>query len=312
MIRLGWMLAAALVATAPAALTAQEPAAAGETVPFSLQAAVGRAMGQSEEVRLARTRWSSRSRRCARRAPAHCRSWTPTWATRAPSRPPFSGGRRVHAPRLAPLRARHDAAAGGAGAVPGRERAAGGAGRAGLAVRQPAVRPGQRVPASLSGSQLLYSGGRWARRWASPASSARWRGWACRSRRRRSSCRCAGRTSTRCWRRSSRRIARPALAQAEAFLAQERLRLSAGRASDLEVLRAEVSRDNLRPQLVEAQNAADLCAAEPQAPGGPPAATRRSRSPRGSTCPRPRRWPGPPGGRGAVAAARRWRRRSGR
>lgn len=54
------------------------------------------------------------------------------------------------------------------------------------------------------------------------------------------------------------RISRAGLAQAEAFLAQEQLRRDAGRASDLEVLRAEVSRDNLRPQLVEARNAAAL------------------------------------------------------
>lgn len=53
-------------------------------------------------------------------------------------------------------------------------------------------------------------------------------------------------------------IAGEALAQAERFLEQERLRLTAGRASELEVMRAEVSRDNLRPQLVEAQNAAEL------------------------------------------------------
>ncbi|MEK9505807.1 TolC family protein [Gaopeijia maritima] len=49
-----------------------------------------------------------------------------------------------------------------------------------------------------------------------------------------------------------------ALAQADDFLAEERLRLEAGTASDLDVLRAEVSRDNLRPQLVQADNAADL------------------------------------------------------
>jgi outer membrane protein TolC len=49
-----------------------------------------------------------------------------------------------------------------------------------------------------------------------------------------------------------------ALEQAENFLAQERLRLQAGQASELEVLRAEVARDNLRPQLVEARNAAQL------------------------------------------------------
>ncbi|MDR0786708.1 MAG: TolC family protein [Gemmatimonadota bacterium] len=49
-----------------------------------------------------------------------------------------------------------------------------------------------------------------------------------------------------------------ALEQAENFLAQEQLRLSAGQASELEVLRAEVARDNIRPQLVEARNAAEL------------------------------------------------------
>ena len=53
-------------------------------------------------------------------------------------------------------------------------------------------------------------------------------------------------------------IAQAAVVQAEEFLAQERLRLRAGLASELEVLRAEVSLENLRPQLVQARNAADL------------------------------------------------------
>ena len=53
-------------------------------------------------------------------------------------------------------------------------------------------------------------------------------------------------------------IAQAAVVQAEEFLAQERLRLQAGLASELEVLRAEVSLENLRPQLVEARNAAEL------------------------------------------------------
>jgi outer membrane protein TolC len=47
-------------------------------------------------------------------------------------------------------------------------------------------------------------------------------------------------------------------AQAERFLAQQRLRLEAGQGSELEVLRAEVSRDNLRPQQVQARNQRDL------------------------------------------------------
>jgi outer membrane protein TolC len=53
-------------------------------------------------------------------------------------------------------------------------------------------------------------------------------------------------------------ISEAAIQQARAFLDQERLRLRAGRASELEVLRAEVELENLRPQQVQAQNAADL------------------------------------------------------
>src|SRR5690606_12786026 len=54
------------------------------------------------------------------------------------------------------------------------------------------------------------------------------------------------------------RIAAAAVEQAEDFLEQERLRLEAGTASELSVLRAEVSLENLRPELVEARNAASL------------------------------------------------------
>jgi outer membrane protein len=53
-------------------------------------------------------------------------------------------------------------------------------------------------------------------------------------------------------------IAIAAVAQAEAFLAQERLRFESGVASELAVLRAEVSLENLRPQLVQARNAVSL------------------------------------------------------
>jgi outer membrane protein TolC len=53
-------------------------------------------------------------------------------------------------------------------------------------------------------------------------------------------------------------IAAAALVQAESFHNQVQLRLKAGYASDLDVLRAEVERENLRPQLIEAQNARQL------------------------------------------------------
>ncbi|MHB8840133.1 MAG: TolC family protein [Gemmatimonadaceae bacterium] len=52
--------------------------------------------------------------------------------------------------------------------------------------------------------------------------------------------------------------AREALAQATRFLEQERLRLSAGTGSELNLLRADVSLENLKPQLVDAQNAAAI------------------------------------------------------
>jgi outer membrane protein TolC len=51
---------------------------------------------------------------------------------------------------------------------------------------------------------------------------------------------------------------REAVAQATRFLEQERLRLSAGTGSELDVLRAEVSLENLKPQLVDVQNAAAI------------------------------------------------------
>lgn len=53
-------------------------------------------------------------------------------------------------------------------------------------------------------------------------------------------------------------IAQAALVQAESFLNQERLRLEAGFASDLDVMRAEVALENLRPELVQARNALEL------------------------------------------------------
>ena len=54
------------------------------------------------------------------------------------------------------------------------------------------------------------------------------------------------------------RISEAAVAQAERFLEQERLRERSGAASELEVLRAEVALANLRPQLVAGRNAAEI------------------------------------------------------
>ena len=54
------------------------------------------------------------------------------------------------------------------------------------------------------------------------------------------------------------RISEAAVAQAERFLEQERLRERSGAASELEVLRAEVALANLRPQLVSSRNTAEI------------------------------------------------------
>lgn len=53
-------------------------------------------------------------------------------------------------------------------------------------------------------------------------------------------------------------IAQAAYEQAEAFLEQEELRFRAGQASELDLMRAEVERDNLQPEVVQGRNAADL------------------------------------------------------
>ena len=53
-------------------------------------------------------------------------------------------------------------------------------------------------------------------------------------------------------------ISQAALEQAQRFLASERLRQESGVASELDVLRAEVSLANLQPQLVSAQNSAEV------------------------------------------------------
>jgi outer membrane protein TolC len=54
------------------------------------------------------------------------------------------------------------------------------------------------------------------------------------------------------------RISEAAVEQANRFLEQERLRERSGVASELEVLRAEVALANLRPQLIAARNAAEI------------------------------------------------------
>ncbi|WP_420125268.1 TolC family protein [Longimicrobium sp.] len=257
--RLGWTLAAVLAA-APAALGAQEPAAGarGDTVALSLQAAVGRALGQSEEVRLARSQveiaeTQVREARAGALPQVSANvGYTRTFASS------FSGGGGFTLPDS--LQFSPDSTASLEERVRYLERTAPLAGLGGLGQLFGNLPFGQAnaYAATLSGSQLLYSGGRTgaamniARQFREVARLELVEQTA--------EIELQVRTAyvNALLAQELAASAQQALEQAEAFLQQERLRLSAGRASELEVLRAEVSRDNLRPQLVQAQNAAEL------------------------------------------------------
>jgi outer membrane protein len=261
--RLGWTLALALAAAAPAAIAAQEPAAAatrarGDSVGLSLDEAVRRALGQSEEIRLARSQVD-----LAETQVREARSgiypqinanvgYTRTFASS------FGGGGGITIPDS--LQFRPDSTAPLAERVRYLEENAPLAGLGGLGSLFGNLPFGQEnaYQATLTGSQLLYSGGRTgaALRIARDYREVSRLGLAEQSAEIELQVRSAYVRALLAQELAA--SAQQALDQAEAFLRQERLRLTAGRASELEVLRAEVSRDNLRPQLVQAQNAAEL------------------------------------------------------
>lgn len=263
MTRLGWTLAAALAATAPAALAAQVPgagpvAARGDSVGLSLDEAVRRALGQSEEIRLARSQvelaeTQVREARAGALPQVNAQvGYTRTFASS------FSGGGGFTLPDS--LRFEPDSTAPLEERVRYLEENAPLAGLGGLGSLFGDLPFGQEnaYQATLTGSQLLYSGGRTgaAMRIARDYREVARLTLAEQSADIELQVRTAYVQALLAQELAA--SAQQALEQAEAFLAQERLRLSAGRASELEVLRAEVSRDNLRPQLVQAQNAAEL------------------------------------------------------
>lgn len=257
--RLGWTLAVALAAAVPATGAAQQPAGArGDTVGLSLDEAVRRALGESQEVRLARSQvelaeTQVREARAGVYPQVNAQvGYTRTFASS------FSGGGGFALPDS--LQFRPDSTASVEERLRYLEENAPLAGLGGLGSLFGNLPFGQEnaYQATLSGSQLLYSGGR---------TGAALR--IARDYRQMAQLTLQEQTAEIELQVRSAYIrallaqelaagAQQALEQAEAFLAQERLRLSAGRASELEVLRAEVSRDNLRPQLVQAQNAAEL------------------------------------------------------
>lgn len=251
--RAGWMMGAALALAAPGAAWGQ-----ADTVGLSLPEAVSRALGESQEVRLARAQVEiaeaqvRETRAGALPQVDASLAYTRTFASA------FEGSGGFELPDS--LRFEPDTTASLAERVRYLERRAPLAGLAGIGQLFSDLPFAQEnvYAAQLTGSQLLYSGGRTG---AALRISRDFRE-AARLMLTEEEAEIELRVRTAYYRallaRELEEIALAALEQAEAFLAQERLRLSAGRASELEVLRAEVSRDNLRPQVVEAQNLAQL------------------------------------------------------
>ncbi|HYH78351.1 MAG TPA: TolC family protein [Longimicrobium sp.] len=257
--------AALLLALAPRGVQAQQPAAAAstrDTVSLSLEGAVTRALGESDEIRLARSDVGLAAAQVrATRAQALPQlsanlAYTRTFAS------PFGGGGGIALPDS--LSFSPDSTAPLAERVRYLEENATLAGLQGLGSLFSGLPFGQAntYTATLSGSQTLFSGGRTgaALRIARSYRSAAELTLVDREAEIVLQVRTAYTRAQLA--RELAGIARAALEQAEAFLAQERLRQRAGESSDLEVLRAEVSRDNLRPQLVQAENAAELAELE--------------------------------------------------
>ena len=253
-------LALALAAGSPAAAQ-QTPvppaAAAGDTVRLSLEGALERAVGQSEEVRLARAQVELARAQVTAARSAALPQLNANLSYQRTFESPFGGG-GISLPDS--LRFEPDSTASLAERVRYLERNTPNAGLGGLGQLFGNLPFGQEntYVASLSGSQLLYSGGRVgaamqiARDYRSAAELTLQEETSEIARQVR------GAYYQALYAQELEAIAQAALEQAEAFLAQERVRLRSGRASELEVLRAEVSRNNLRPQLVQARNAAQV------------------------------------------------------
>lgn len=250
--RAGWMVGAALALAAPGAAWGQD------SVELSLPEAVSRALGESQEVRLARAQVEIAETQVRETRAGALPQVNATLAYTRTFASAFEGSGGFELPDS--LRFQPDTTASLAERVRYLERRAPLAGLAGIGALFSDLPFAQEnvYSAQLTGSQVLYSGGRTG---AALRISRDFRE-AARLMLAEEEAEIELRVRTAYYRallaRELEEIALAALEQAEAFLAQERLRLSAGRASELEVLRAEVSRDNLRPQVVEAQNLAQL------------------------------------------------------
>ena len=112
--------------------------------------------------------------------------------------------------------------------------------------------------AALSGSQLLYSGGRTGAAMSIARSYEEAARLTYRERVADIELRVRRAYYNAALAQELESISTAALAQARSFLEQQQLRFEVGTASELDLLRAEVSAENLQPQVVEARNAAEL------------------------------------------------------
>ncbi|HEX8359639.1 MAG TPA: TolC family protein [Longimicrobium sp.] len=260
------LLLAALTAGAPRALPAQTapaaPASARDTVGISLEEALSRALSQSNDVRLAESEVRLAATQVTAARSAALPQLNANLAYTRTFQSPFGGGGGISIPDS--LRFSPDSTAPLAERVAYLERNTPLAGLGGIGALFSGLPFGQvnSYTATLSGSQTLYSGGRTgaALQIARDYRAAAELGLAERRADIELQVRSAYTQAQLAQELAG--FAQAALQQAEAFLAQEQLRQRAGESSDLEVLRAQVSRDNLRPQLVAATNAAELALLE--------------------------------------------------
>lgn len=238
--------------------TAAAQTVARDSLRVSLEDAIGRAVGQSQEVRLARSQV-----RLAETQVSTARSgifpqldgriaYTRTFAS------PFSGGSGITIPDS--LRFEPDPTAPLADRVTYLEDHAETAGLAGLGSLFGDLPFGQEnaYTAAITGSQTLYSGGRLG----AGLRIAREFLEAARFNLQEETAEIELQVRSAYYRARLAQelvsISRAALEQGERFLRSERVRREAGTGSELDVLRAEVSVANLQPQLIEAVNAAEV------------------------------------------------------
>lgn len=263
-------LALATLLASPAALTAQAapsaqptpsvPAATStraDTVALSLADALGRATGQSEEVRLARSQVDLASTQVKAARSAALPQLDASLAYQRTYESPFSGG-GSSSPSIPSFNP--DSTASVEQRLRYLEQNTPDAGLSSLGSlfgNLPFGRPNT-YNAAVTGTQTLWAGGRVgaalkiADQYQQAASLQLYEQVAD----------IALQTRTAYFNallaQELERISAAAVQQAEAFLEQERLRCTAGTSSELDVLRAEVALENLKPQLVQARNAASV------------------------------------------------------